>query len=247
MDDRLHRALGVFVIVACALSCAGEPGPAEETLVAAVGSGDNERLRALLAAGLDPNRSEESAPAPLALAAARSNLVAVKMLIEAGADPSGLPGILTVPAMRDDVTMLEVLLEAGADLESEDHLRQTAVEAAVDRGSGSAVSFLLDHGANPDGRPGRGERPLLVAIKRDSRELIELLVGAGAKVDVVGGSPITTPLILAAQRGQTETVEYLLAHGADPARAVSGQNATAAARRAGHEELATLLERALAN
>lgn len=261
MHHGFTRALAAFLFLAFAVACANEMTAEqarskidalgvpfdEEGIVGAIGSGDNELLRLFLLAGFDPDRRQESAPAPLELAAARANLPALRMLIEAGASAAELPGILNVPAARDDVTALELLLDAGADIESEDHLRQTALGAAASRGRTLATQLLLERGASPDGRTGRGERPLLIAIKIDSRELLEMLVDAGANVELVGGAPIASPLIVAAGRGQAGTVDYLLAQGAEPARAIGGMTAARAARRSGHEGLAERLEQAAAN
>jgi len=255
------QAGALLFLVGWALACTGGVTPEQARaeieglgfpvdasgLTNAIGGADNELLRLLLIAGVDPNLRDGSAPAPLDLAARRANVPAVKMLIEAGANAADVPGVLNVPAARGDVATLELLLDAGADMESEDHIRQTAIAAAIQRGRAEATRFLLDRGAGPNGRPGPGERPLLLAIRLESREIVEMLIDAGADVNIVGGSPVTTPLIYAAQRGQEETVEYLLANGADPARAIAGMSAALAARRAGYEGLATRLEQAASN
>ena len=260
MDKCRAGALGALFLVGWALACTGGVTPEEARaeieglgfpvdasgLTNAIGGADNELLRLFLIAGVDPNLRDGAAPAPLDLAARRANLPAVEMLIEAGANAADVPGVLNVPAARDDVATLELLLDAGADMESEDQIRQTAVLAAIGRGRSGAMRLLLDRGASPNGRPGR-ERPLLLAIKLEGREIIEMLIDAGADVNVIGGSPITTPLIYAAQRGQEETIESLLANGADPARVIAGMSAALAARRGGHEGLAARLEQATSN
>lgn len=50
-------------------------------------------------------------------------------------------------------------------------------------------------------------------------DIIELLVVRGAHINGVPGSPIPSPLGVAASRRNLELVEWLLAHGADPSTA----------------------------
>ena len=85
MHHGFTRALAAFLFLAFGLACANEMTAEqarskidelgvpfdEEGIVGAIGSGDNELLRLFLLAGFDPDRRQESTPAPLELAAAR--------------------------------------------------------------------------------------------------------------------------------------------------------------------------------
>lgn len=75
--------------------------------------------------------------------------------------------------------------------------------------------------------------------------MVGLLLGAGADPegrDIVTGN---TPLMLAANLGQTAMVDALLALGADPlARARDGWTAAEAARMIGEQALARRIEQA---
>jgi hypothetical protein len=60
-----------------------------------------------------------------------------------------------------------------------------------------------------------GNTALLAAVKEKDVEKIDLLIAAGAKVNVANYERVT-PLMVAATQNDLKTVQLLLAHGADP-------------------------------
>jgi len=60
-----------------------------------------------------------------------------------------------------------------------------------------------------------GLTPLHVAVKLRRVELVEMLIAAGANVNVADGKSGHTPLHLAAESGQLDVIELLLAKQAD--------------------------------
>ncbi len=63
--------------------------------------------------------------------------------------------------------------------------------------------------------PSGSATPLIHAAWYDQPEIVQMLIAAGAAVDMKNGNGLT-PLHLAAHRASTQTVQNLLAAGADP-------------------------------
>ena len=111
----------------------------------------------------------------------------------------------------------------------------------------TVVGVLLEQGADPDSRQGRDKKnrvPLIEAVRASNREIAAALLSAGATVDIRGGIPKVTALMLAAKSGDEGMAELLLSRGADPALVLRGKTAATEARSAGHEVLARRLEEA---
>ncbi|MFW6107611.1 MAG: ankyrin repeat domain-containing protein [bacterium] len=101
-----------------------------------------------------------------------------------------------------------VLGRAAAD-------RQAPLHLAARAGLIDAVKTLLEHGARPDARDGRGRTPLFRAARAGRTKTARALIAARADPAVTDEDG-TAPLHLAAASGRPETVELLLEHGADP-------------------------------
>lgn len=87
---------------------------------------------------------------------------------------------------------------------------------AVARQDAEAVKALLKQGANPNARNYWRDSPLLIAVRADHAELAQVLLDAGAEVNVKGLG--YTPLGLAARNGSLPLVRLLLKAGANPDR-----------------------------
>lgn len=88
---------------------------------------------------------------------------------------------------------------------------------AIDLAPQSTIEWMLEKGVDLAFRDEEGYTPLLAAIdsKRvDRYELLELLLRAGAPVDLKGIND-WTPAHLAAARDDVEALRILVAHGAD--------------------------------
>ena len=81
---------------------------------------------------------------------------------------------------------------------------------AATRGSPELVEMLLDAGADPDGRNGRGETPLHAAANADARKAVAVaraLLARGAHIDATDELG-ETPVHRAAERDTAELLEY---------------------------------------
>jgi len=133
----------------------------------------------------------------------------------------------------NDVTALKAVLDRGGDLRSLD--LNIELGHAAFFGHWKVCDFLIRHGADVNAaHQGTGETPLHSALAKAGRPyylyVVRLLVEAGAEVNArtIPGKETgafmrdvrtkgETPLHRAAAYSDSETIEYLLAHGADRA------------------------------
>jgi ankyrin repeat protein len=152
-----------------------------------------ERLRALLAAGADPNVRDDHGSTLIYSYAGVGDVV--RALVEAGGDPNleslgegeGLP--LCFVASWGETDAVRTLLELGA----EPNLREDA---------------------------GTGNSPLQRAVNGRHLETVEVLLGAGADPNL--GNSWETPLHVAARVGSLPIARALVDAGADAAARDSG-------------------------
>ncbi len=93
-----------------------------------------------------------------------------------------------------------------------------ALHIVIKRGDETYLRFLLQKGADPNLRDGRGNTPLLLAVAGGQPDMIRVLTAAKANPNI-GNSGGETPLIRAVQRHDIAMVRELLAAGADPDQA----------------------------
>lgn len=129
--------------------------------------GDPASLSRALAAGRSPSLTLPGGEAPL-LAAARQGGPAVRLLLQAGANPdqhyAGQDTPLMVAAARGDAEALRALLVAGARPDAADGAGQTALMRAAAAGHEAAVRVLLEGGASPTIAAGNGWTAVMYAI-----------------------------------------------------------------------------------
>lgn len=153
----------------------------------------------------------------------------VKILLERGADPNAKAAVgtaLQVAAERGDLQSLESFLAHGADPDAGDMLA-TPLLAALGKGHVETAERLLEAGASAQLKAEMGTTtPIAVASALGLTSLVERLLCAGADPNEVcpqvvierfrstaGGSQ-TYPLLVAAERGHSDTVLTLLGGGA---------------------------------
>lgn len=223
-----------------------------------------ESVRLLLHAGADVNVPNDRGWTPLHQATGDDVLELTEMLLDAGA-------AIDREAHGEGGTPLAVALNwgnrAAADLLATRGVVPLNLRAAAGLGRAELLEPMVDAAGNltPEAGRGRGfyrphsgfpvwhpsddpqevlDEALVWASKSGRVGILPALVALGARVDA---DPYRgTPLIWAAVRGRTETVEWLLEHGADVNRRATfggpthGEGVTALHLAAGHGDLAMI-------
>ncbi|XP_046643226.1 serine/threonine-protein phosphatase 6 regulatory ankyrin repeat subunit A-like [Daphnia pulicaria] len=169
---------------------------------------------------------DEHGRTALHLAADRSNVVAVRKLIEKRANPNiydkwGQSPLHVAAERRDLNEIIDLLLvHPKVKVDDVNKYGQTALHAAVSASNVMAVEHLINKGANPNAEDKWGESPLLVAAgQRDGIPIIDLLLEAK---NVKGLGDVNdankqgrTALHYAAAYSNEITAEHLIKKGAD--------------------------------
>ncbi len=92
-----------------------------------------------------------------------------------------------------------------------------ALDKAADSEDADAVQALLAKGAKPDGAADFGADPaMIVAIRKGNTAIIDMLLKAGADINLRSPQTNATPLSCALNHGNRAVLEHLLERGADP-------------------------------
>ena len=172
---------------------------------------------ALFLAALMTGASMDS---PVADAAERGDLEAVRSLVRQGADANAAQGdgmtALHWAALRGDGDMTTVLLYAGANPEATTRLGgYTPVLLASKEGQTTALVLLLEAGADLQATTSTGASALHLAAASGRGDAVSALVQHGNEVDSRELAYEQTPLMWATARNRLEAVAALLEAGAD--------------------------------
>ncbi|KAJ4317058.1 hypothetical protein N0V94_005133 [Neodidymelliopsis sp. IMI 364377] len=143
-----------------------------------------ESVKILIEAGVSPNLRKDGVYTPLCSAIRDDTREIVTYLLENGADPNfnaaEYPAFKCITHKR--LHFLPQLVAAGVDLNSPKGIMETAVQF----NDKEAMTFLFDHGVNPNDRTAEGNTALTTAIREGRGELVDLLLTRGADPAVRG-------------------------------------------------------------
>jgi len=178
-----------------------------------------ELCRRLVDAGADIEHAGWNSETPLNQAARRGKNKAVQTLLKCGATPNTVGGYyFKTPVMwasaHGDVDLTRVLLDAGAHrvaIAEGDERQLDALVAAVEAGEPATAKLLLSEGADPDTVIKETGMPLInAAVLYENKDLIEVLLGAGADVKAKDKDGRTA--IDIAQNSSDESIRTMLAN-----------------------------------
>jgi len=188
-------------------------GPHPGQLHYAASSGNLEKARECLEAGIDVNEPNRSGMTALHLAVWNKQLAMAEFLLDRGATAD----IFTAIGMGE-VDRVDQFLQADPKLlQARSPMKRAGVmDWAVKLGHREMVKRLLAHGATL-GRPGRPRQATLLhlAVKEGDVAMVELLLGAGISAKATTRRSASA-LHVAIGAGHEEMVRLLVARGADP-------------------------------
>ncbi len=167
--------------------------------------------------------SASPAPSPVADAAMRNAVDAVRSLLKQGADVNAAQGdgmtALHWAAKHGNVAMGKMLIYAGANLEATTRLGDyTPLHMAAKAGHAAVASALLEAGSDANATTTTGgATPLHFAAASGSANTVAVLLDHHADVDARETQWGQTPLMFAAAYNRVEALKALLQRGADAA------------------------------
>lgn len=184
--------------------------------------GHHQIVELLLGSGADINYSEEKTP-PLVIATQNGHIKCCRILLQHGANVKTKSEfhspILMLAVQTENIDIINLLLDCEAEINEEDlsTIRSsTALSCAAAKGLKDIVSCLIKRNANVNRPEDVVERPVYVAAREGHHEVVELLIDAGAVMNIFnhsGWSPLHTAY------DHPEVAHILLKKGADLNRA----------------------------
>jgi uncharacterized protein len=187
-----------------------QPSPEGEELFQA--RGDETKIKALLARGVDVDSLNQVGWTALYAAAINDRVEPIRFLLDAGADPNaanmdgttalGVQGCIALP-------VAELLVSRGAKVDAaSDASGFTPLHTCAGEGDPAVVEFLLAQGAVANAVRVDGSTPLHDAAQRGHRAVIEVLLRHGAD-PAARDTERRTPLWVAIDHAQRDAVKAL--------------------------------------
>jgi ankyrin repeat protein len=159
-----------------------------------------------------------AAAVPLADAAERGDVAAVRSLLGNGSDVNAtrVDGATALHAAvhADRLEIAELLLKAGANPDARDRYGVTPLYLASVNGNAAMIGRLLDAGVDPNTTDPGGETALMTAARTGAVAPVRLLLDRGARVDAREPEFQQTALMIAVRENHGPAVDLLIKAGA---------------------------------
>jgi ankyrin repeat protein len=159
-----------------------------------------------------------ASPSPVADAAAKRDIAAVKALLGQKADVNAQQAdgatALQWAAYNNDLAMADALIAAGAKVSLPNREGATPLYLASIEGSAPMIERLLKAGADVNQPGPEGETPLMLAARNGTLPAIKVLLDHKADVNAKDKVRGNTPLMFAAEQGHADAMKMLIGAGA---------------------------------
>ena len=130
----------------------------------------------------------------LIIAACTSNLEAIEILLEHGADPNivdqgSTPLIIGVRENLCCIEFVKLLIDFGVNINFQNKNGATTLMWAVRKNSKDVIQLLLESGADPNLLDNHGHNALVHAISENNTEIMEILWKSGATLEPFKQNP----------------------------------------------------------
>jgi ankyrin repeat protein len=152
----------------------------------AASTGDEKKVKDILASGYNINQSGEKGMTPLIFSAMLGNRKAIILLLENGANSNQQSdegsSAMSYVAKNGDMPTLEAVLKHGGDvnLRNKKTLSTPLFDAISSDDPIPKIKFLLAHGSKIDSQNGSGESVMMRAAGNGRYDIVLFLLDAGA-------------------------------------------------------------------
>lgn len=193
---------------------------------------------------IEKNLEDNEGRTALHCAVLKRRLDVIKALLEGGVDKS-IPDDRgkTAHYYAQDCPTALFQLKYGPEIDAQayDHLNNTGLITMAWMGDIEGTRFYLDQGADVNARNKWQETALTESCRHGSTKIVEILIKAGAKLELGVGNE-WTPLHQAVRDNRVEVVRLLLRHGSiREAKLKNGNTALIEACQKGYWEIAEML------